>query len=268
MDDKDKLGKLKLRICLDPTNLNKAIVHKPYHFKIPEDIALLLADACFITVSDCRKGFWHQLLDEASSFLTMFNTELGRFCYTVMPFGTTAPGDVFQCKLNECFGKIEQEIIIADDIMIVMCNVKLNYDKLQYKQDEVEFFGKTYTTNGCKPGKDKVAAITSMPSLTNKNNKKQVQSYIGMINYLSKFSPRLSELAEPTRELSKDKVPFNWGPEHQQAFVQMKKEIANAPVLTYYNPKKRTTLQTDSSVKGHRGAWAVHAGPSCACCTQ
>ena len=92
-----------------------------------------------------------------------------------------------------------------------------------------------------------VSAIRHMPSLT---NKKQVQSFIDMINYLAKFSMRLSELAEPIRELSKDKVPFNWGPEHQQGFVQMKKEIASAPVLTYYNPKKQTTLQTDASIKG------------------
>ena len=73
------------------------------------------------------------------------------------------------------------------------CNIKLNYDKLQYKQDEVEFFGETYTTSGHRPSKDKVAAITSMPSPT---NKMQVQSFIGMINYLSKFSLRLSDLAE------------------------------------------------------------------------
>ena len=57
-------------------------------------------------------------------------------------------------------------------------------------------------------------------------NKKQVQSFIGMINYLSKFSLRLSDLADPIRELFKDKVPFNWGPEHQEALTQMKKEIS------------------------------------------
>ena len=84
VEGKDKLGKLKLKICLDLTNLNKVIVHEPYHFKTPGDIALLLAEACVITVSDCRKGFWHQQLDQASSFLTTFNTELGRFCYTVL----------------------------------------------------------------------------------------------------------------------------------------------------------------------------------------
>ena len=39
-----------------------------------------------------------------------------------------------------------------------------------------------------------------------------------MVDYLSKFSMRLSELAEPIRELSTDKVPFNWGPEHHESF--------------------------------------------------
>ena len=77
------------------------------------------------------------------------------------------------------------------------CNVKLNYDKLQYKQNEVEFFGETYTTSGHKANKDNVAAITSMPSPT---NKKQVQSFIGMINYLAKFSLRLCEFAEQKSE--------------------------------------------------------------------
>ena len=71
-----------------------------------------------------------------------------------------------------------------------------------------------------------------------------------MVNYLSKFLARLSELAEPIRELCKDKVPFNWGPEHQDAFKQIKCKIVRAPILAYYNPKEETVLQTDASVKG------------------
>ena len=69
-------------------------MREPYHFKTPEDIAHLIADACFMTVCDGKKGYWHQQLDEASSYLTTFNTELGRFRYTVMPFGATDQGDV------------------------------------------------------------------------------------------------------------------------------------------------------------------------------
>ena len=92
----------------------------------------------------------------------------------------------------------------------------------------------------------KVNAIVDMPLPT---CKKQVQSFIGMVNYLSKFSACLSELAKPIRELSKEKVPFNWGPEHQESFNLVQKEIVTAPILAYYSPRKATVLQTDGSIK-------------------
>ena len=53
VESKDKSGNHKLRICLDLTNLNKAIIREPYHFKTPEDIAHLIAGACTMTVLDC-----------------------------------------------------------------------------------------------------------------------------------------------------------------------------------------------------------------------
>ena len=59
------------------------------------------------------------MLDEASSYLTTFNTELGRYRFTVMPFGISVAGDVFQRKLDECFGHIKNLTIIADDIMVI-----------------------------------------------------------------------------------------------------------------------------------------------------
>ena len=165
VESKDKSGNHKLHICLDPTYLNKAIIREPYHFKMPDDIAHLIADSCIMTVCDCHKGYWHQEPDEPSSFLTTFSTEFGCYRFTVMPFGTTVAVDVFQCKLDQYFGQIPNVIVIADDIMVVgklqnhrdhdqalttlldiarKCNMRLNYDKLQYKQAEVEFFGDTY----------------------------------------------------------------------------------------------------------------------------
>ena len=94
-------------------------------------------------------------------YLTTFNMELGRYRYTVMPFGITVVGDVFQRKLDQYFGKIEQVIVITDDIMVVgnqpnhrdhdvaltnlletarKSSICLNYDKLAYKKTEVDFF--------------------------------------------------------------------------------------------------------------------------------
>ena len=138
--------------------------------------------------------------------LLLFNTEFGKYRYTVMPFATTIVGDVFQRKLDQCFGHLKNVIVIADDIMVVgkqpnhrdhdkaltkllntarECNVCLYYDKLQYKQTEVNFFGETYTTDGRKPSQSKVNAIQEMPP---PQSQKHVQSFIVMVNYLSKFS--------------------------------------------------------------------------------
>ena len=112
-------GKPKLHICLDPTNLNKAITQEPYCFQTPEDIAHTIAGATVITVLDCSKGYWHQPLDDESSFLTTFNTKIGQFRFTVMPFGATVAGDVFQRKLDSIFLNLENVMIVADDIMVI-----------------------------------------------------------------------------------------------------------------------------------------------------
>ena len=60
-----------------------------------------------------------------------------------------------------------------------------------------------------------------------------------MINYLSKFSQRLSELAEPIRELSKDKVLFSWRPDHQQDFTKMMKELQVHQCLHITTPRSK-----------------------------
>ena len=123
----------------------------------------------------------------------------------------------------------------------------MNFNKIQYKQQEVEFFGKTYTSQGCKPSNAKVKAITEMPKPT---TLKDLQTFLGMVQYLSKFSPRIAEIAEPLRDLMKKHAPYAWGPEHKQAFDNIKREIVQAPILKYYDLKKETVLQTDASIKG------------------
>ena len=71
-----------------------------------------------------------------------------------------------------------------------------------------------------------------------------------MVQYLSKFSPRIAKIAEPLWDLMKKHAPYAWGPKHNQAFDNIKREIVQAPILKYYDPKKETVLKTDASIKG------------------
>ena len=85
----------KLRICLDPKDLNLAIQREHYPLPTIEEIATRLYGAKVFTVLDIRQGFWHVPLDEASSFLTTFNTPFGRYRWKRMPFGISSAPEVF-----------------------------------------------------------------------------------------------------------------------------------------------------------------------------
>ena len=98
-------------------------VIKPLHEATPWINSFVLVESTdkstVITVLNCSKGYWHQPLDDESSYLTTFNTEIGQFRLTVMPFGATVSGDVFQRKLDSIFLNLENVMIITDDIMVI-----------------------------------------------------------------------------------------------------------------------------------------------------
>ena len=93
---------------------------------------------------------------------------------------------------------------------------------------------------------DKVQAVTGMTTPTSVT---ELQRFLGMCNFLSKFSPRMAEISEPLCQLTCKGIPFIWGPEHTEAFQLLKREISTAPILRYYDPKKPVVLQTDACTK-------------------
>ena len=211
----DKLGNIRMHICLDPTPLNQAVIREPYHSQLPDDIYHHLCNAKHLTLVDFTKCYWQCLLDEESSYLMTFNTPYGRFRFVRLPFGVNVSGDAVQRKTDEIYNPLSNVIGIADDIIIwgdkedrsdhdealahflqVTCEKGLciNFDKIQYKTTEVTFFGETYTTKGHKPATDKGQAITQMPTPTNVT---ELQTFLGMCQYLAKYSPRIAELSEP-----------------------------------------------------------------------
>ena len=108
----------KLRICLDPVNLNKAIRRCHYPIATVEEISSNLAKAKVFSVVDANDGFLQVELDRDSSELTTFWTPHGRFRLLRMPFGLSLSPEVFQRKLDECLEGLENIQVIADDILI------------------------------------------------------------------------------------------------------------------------------------------------------
>ena len=85
-----------LRICLDPKDLNKAIVQEHYKAPTLDEITHHLSGATCFSKLDAKDGFWSIHLDEDSSYLTTFNTHRGRYRFLHMPFDLKMSQDVFQ----------------------------------------------------------------------------------------------------------------------------------------------------------------------------
>ncbi len=68
----------KLRICIDPKDLNRAIKISDYPMPTIEEVATKLGNEKVFSVLDAKSGFWQMRLDEESSMLTTFNTPFGR----------------------------------------------------------------------------------------------------------------------------------------------------------------------------------------------
>ena len=104
--------------------------------------------------------------------------------------------------MDTIFLNSDQAVNRADYMMVTATKnyIKLNYDKIQYNQKEVEFFGETYTTKAYKPSNAKIKAITKIPKPA---CLKDLQTLLDMLQYLSKFSSRITEPAEPLHDLMK-----------------------------------------------------------------
>ena len=99
-------------------------------------------------------------------------------------------------------------------------NIKLNPKKLQLRKQEVPYIGHLLTPDDLKPDPDKVKVIEEMPTPTEKQSLKRL---LGMITYLAKFVPSLSDVTEPLRRLLDRDVEWHWDHVHENALTQVKR---------------------------------------------
>ena len=239
----------KLRICLDPRNLNKAVKREHHIIPSSDEIISQLKGNEYFSVLDLKEGFWQIPLDEESSNLCTFNSPFGRFKFNRMPFGVASAPEVFQKRSQKLFGDIAGVQIYFDDFIVSgktkaehdnrlievlerakANNVKFNPEKFQFRVKEVKYMGLIISNEGIKADKSHVRAINE---LDQPQNKKDVRRLLGMINFLSKFIPNVSKITAPLRELLKNNVDFYWSFEQEQAFQMIKKLISSAPVLCF-----------------------------------
>ena len=256
----------KIRLCIDPKDLNKAVKREYYPMKTVEDVLTRLPGAKVFSTLDATSGFWQIPLDEESSLLTCFNTPFGQYLFKRLPFGIKSAPEIYQRVMEELFDDIELCEVIADDLMVwgrdneehdqrlrkVLdrareVQLKLNKKKCKIRVKEVSYIGHMFTDEGVKPDKEKVQAILMMPE---PSTKQELQRFIGMIQYLAKFIPDLSEKAAPLRSLLKKNAAWQWNDEHQRAYQLLKEECSKQPTLCYYDVSKPVKISADSSKCG------------------
>ncbi|QRW21786.1 Retrotransposable element Tf2 protein [Rhizoctonia solani] len=90
----------------------------------------------------------------------------------------------------------------------------------------------------------KIEAVTSWPQ---PKTVKQVQAFLGFVNYLRRFIPNFSTVACPLHNLTRKETPWSWGKTEEDAFQELKTLVTKSPVLIHSNPELPYYLETDAS---------------------
>ena len=253
--------KKKLRICLDPRDLNEVLEREPYHTHSVDEITAKLQGMTVFTIVDFKKGYWMVVLHPDSRKLTCMVLPFGRFQWTQLPMGTVVAQDIFQSKLDAIFMGMEGVTGIADDMVIAGNNLTLNSEKIQFKQTQVAFYGHCWSQHGISPDQKKIQALKHMEFPPDKET---MRSFLGMINYLNRYSALSAHLAAPLSALTHQATNYKPGKTHFENFNQLKMEISNMKALPYFDVNAETTLQMDASKKG-LGACLIQKGKVMLC---
>ena len=116
----------KLRVCLDPRDLNQAI-KRQHQLPTPKDVLSKMAGVKYFSKLDASSGYWQLKLDEESSQLLAFHTPFGRYKFNRLPFGVNCASEIFQAEVTEILEGLEGCANAQDDI-VIWDDTKDNHD--------------------------------------------------------------------------------------------------------------------------------------------
>lgn len=267
----------KLRICMDPSKLNAAILRRNYPMKSVEEIAAEIEHSKYFTVLDCKKGFWQIPVTKRTQAYLTFSTPWGRYSYKKLPFGISSASEIYQQIMCSLLEGVPNTMCVIDDIIIHAetieelrtitktvldkireAGLRLNPDKCFFESQKVKFLGHIFSSEGLQIDNTKVDAIDRLKTPT---NRLELERLLGMVNYLHKFIPNLSNLTAKIRELLSEKVDWLWTAEHDQCVQNIREVLKAAPVLKFFEVNKPITLTVDSSSKSIGGALLQNGQP-------
>ncbi|RWS01494.1 uncharacterized protein B4U79_02987 [Dinothrombium tinctorium] len=228
----------------------------------------MLNGAKYFSAIDLRSGYYQFVLDPASQEKAAFVTPKGLYKPKRMMFGLANAPSTFQREMDKIFKeKIGSSVLVyIDDIMVYsatfekqiqdlkdvfrICDehdIRLAPNKCTFGAQEIEFLGHCVSGEGIKPIQGKVKKVQSFKT---PRTVRQIQSFLGLVNYYRRFIPNLSKRERPLRELTKKNVPFVWTESCEAAFQDLKNTLCSNPVVVQFDPQRETLLKVDASSLG------------------
>ncbi|XP_038221597.1 uncharacterized protein K02A2.6-like [Zerene cesonia] len=272
-----------VRLCIDMRRANLAIKRENHPLPTMDQLLPKIQNAQMFSKLDIKDAF-HQLeLVTDSRHITTFISGKGLYRFKRLMFGITCAPEMFQKTLERVLIECEGVVNFIDDILVYgkdkqehdkrlkkvletlkSNDVMLRQDKCIYGTTKVQFLGHELSDQGIRPLDKYLLAIKDFRTPINIS---ELQSFLGLINYIGKWIPNMATLTEPLKQLLRKKSARNadikdsWGESQQTAFCALKAALCDIPNLGYYNVNDKTMVFADASPVG-LGAILVQANGS------
>jgi hypothetical protein len=254
-----------LRLCVDYRKLNDITIKNRYPLPNIGELQDRLARAKIFTKLDLRGAYNLIRVKEGEEWKTAFRTRYGHYEYLVMPFGLTNAPATCQTLINNVIRAHLDRTAIAylDDILvyseseeehkkhvneILEClsrfELKLKPEKCEFHRTTVTFLGFIISTEGIRMDNEKIKAVQEWPK---PRNVKEVQQFLGFVNYNRRFIQGYSKEAKPLTELTKKDRQWAWNDKEERAFQFLKEACTEPPLLKTFDSSKKTKIETDAS---------------------